>query len=222
VGAGLIRGEDGSRRCWWGFSAPEYVEYHDREWGRPVMDDRGLYERLCLEAFQSGLSWLTILRKREGMRDAFAAFELDRVAGFRAADVRRLLRDPRIIRNGAKVEAAIHNARALRALREEGESLTELVWAHQPPRRRAPRARDDLLGMTPESDALARELRRRGLRFVGPTTAYALMQACGVVNDHLAGCHVRSAVERERREALRALRSGSGKRGASRGSPVFP
>ena len=208
MGAGLIRGEDGNRRCWWGLSAPDYVEYHDREWGRPVVDGRGLFERLCLEAFQSGLSWLTILRKREGMREAFAGFEMDRVAGFGAADIRRLLRDPRIIRNRAKVEAAIHNARALVVLREEGESLTELVWAHRPPRRRAPRAREDLPATTPESAALARELRRRDLRFVGPTTAYALMQACGVVNDHLVGCHARAAVERERREALRALRGG--------------
>jgi DNA-3-methyladenine glycosylase I len=206
MGTGLVRGEDGKRRCWWAVSVPEYVDYHDREWGEPVVDDRGLFERMCLEAFQSGLSWLTILRKREGIRDAFAGFHIERVAGFGPADLRRLLADPRIIRNQAKVEAAIHNAGALLALREEGGSLTQLVWAHRPSRRRAPRAPQDLAAATPESAALARELRRRDLRFVGPTTAYALMQACGLVNDHLAGCHVRPVVERAQREAAREMR----------------
>jgi DNA-3-methyladenine glycosylase I len=206
MGTGLVRCEDGKRRCWWAVAAPEYVDYHDREWGRPVVDDRGLFERMCLEAFQSGLSWLTILRKREGIREAFAGFHIERVAGFGGADVRRLLADRRIIRNRAKVEAAIHNAGALLALREQGGSLTELVWAHRPGRRRAPRAPQDLAAATPESAALARELRRRDLRFVGPTTAYALMQACGVVNDHLAGCHVRPVVERAQRQAAREMR----------------
>jgi DNA-3-methyladenine glycosylase I len=209
MSTGLVRGEDGKRRCWWAVAAPEYVDYHDREWGRPVVDDRGLFERMCLEAFQSGLSWLTILRKREGIRAAFAGFHIERVAGFGQSDVPRLLADPRIIRNRAKVDAAIHNAGALLALREEGGSLAELVWGHRPRRRRAPRAPQDLAAVTSESAALARELRRRDLRFVGPTTAYALMQACGLVNDHLAGCYVRSAVERDQREAVRELPRGS-------------
>jgi DNA-3-methyladenine glycosylase I len=209
MGTGLVRGEDGKRRCWWAAAAPEYVDYHDLEWGRPVVDDRGLFERMCLEAFQSGLSWLTILRKRDGIRDAFADFHIERVAAFGRRDVRRLLADPRIIRNRAKVEAAIHNAGVLLALREEGGSLTELVWAQRPGRRRAPRAPQDMAAVTPESTALASELRRRDLRFVGPTTAHALMQACGLVNDHLAGCHVRPAVGREQREAVRELRRGS-------------
>ena len=170
-----------------------------------MVDERGLYERLCLEAFQSGLSWLTILRKREAFRAAFAGFEIATVAGFGKRDVRRLLADEGIIRNRAKVDAAIANAGAALALAENGGSLAELVWSHRPRRRRAPRSRSDLPATTPESTALARELKARGFRFVGPTTAYALMQACGIVNDHLAGCAVRRAVEDERRRTIAAL-----------------
>jgi DNA-3-methyladenine glycosylase I len=188
-------------------SAPEYVAYHDEEWGRPVRDDDGLYERLCLEAFQSGLSWLTILRKRESFRAAFAGFRIDRVAAFGSADVARLLADSGIVRNRQKIEAAIENGRCAARVVEEVGSFAELVWSFRPRRRPAPRSVDDLPASTEESTALARELKRHGFRFVGPTTAYALMQACGIVNDHLAGCAVRGAVERERLDALRELRA---------------
>jgi DNA-3-methyladenine glycosylase I len=193
----LRRGEDGRRRCWWGASTPDYVSYHDEEWGRPVTDDRGIFERLVLEGFQSGLSWLTILRKRESFRAAFADFDVETVAGFGKRDVNRLLADAGIVRHRGKIEAAIANAKAAAAL--DG-SLAELVWSHAPTgRRRAPRSLEDLPSLTPESTALSKELKRRGFRFVGPTTAYAAMQACGIVNDHVAGCWVRAEVERERR-----------------------
>ena len=202
----LAVGPDGRLRCRWGVSAPEYVDYHDREWGRPVVDDRGLYERLCLEAFQSGLSWLTILRKREEFRVAFADFEIDRVAAFGTDDVKRLLADEGIVRNRAKIEASIANARAVAELRDEDESLAALIWSFRADtRERVPRSYDDVPSTTPESKALARELKRRGFRFVGPTTAYALMQACGLVNDHVAGCAVREDVEAERRRAVDGL-----------------
>jgi DNA-3-methyladenine glycosylase I len=201
----LTRGSDNRRRCWWGASTPDYERYHDEEWGRSVTDDRGIYERLTLEAFQSGLSWLTIMRKRENFRAAFADFEIEAVAGFGSRDVKRLMADAGIVRNRAKIDAAIANARAAAEL--DG-SLAQLVWSHAPPgRRRAPRARDDLPATTPESTALAKELKRRGFKFLGPTTVYASMQACGVVNDHLSGCHVRGAVERERAQARATILS---------------
>jgi DNA-3-methyladenine glycosylase I len=185
------------KRCSWGDSTPEYQRYHDEEWGRPVTDDRGLYERLVLEGFQSGLSWLTILRKRENFRAAFAGFEIDEVARFGARDVKRLLGDAGIVRHRGKIEAAIANARAAAAL---DVPLAELVWSFAPTgRRRAPRSLGDLPALTPESTALSKELKRRGFRFVGPTTAYAAMQACGLVNDHVVGCYVRAEVEQERR-----------------------
>jgi DNA-3-methyladenine glycosylase I len=201
----LTEGADGRPRCWWATSAPDYVAYHDEEWGRPVTDDRGIYERLTLEAFQSGLSWLTILRKREGFRAAFAGFDFDRVAGFGERDVERLLGDAAIVRNRAKIEAAIANARAARELARNGESLAALAWSFASERAAAPRDGDELPATTMESKALAKELKRRGFRFVGPTTAYALMEACGIVNDHLAGCAVRDEVEAERLAALAAF-----------------
>jgi len=192
----LSKGSDGRPRCWWGASTPDYEWYHDEEWGRPVRDDRGIYERLVLEGFQSGLSWLTILRKRENFRAAFANFDIETVAGFGEGDVERLLADAGIVRHRGKIEAAIQNARGAAAMHANGVSLAELVWSHAPTgRRRAPRTVDDLPAITPESTALSKELKRRGFRFVGPTTAYAAMQACGVVNDHLAGCWVRAEVE---------------------------
>jgi DNA-3-methyladenine glycosylase I len=174
-------------RCWWGASTPEYVRYHDEEWGRPVHDDRALFERLSLEAFQSGLSWLTILRKREAFRAAFANFEIERVAAFGDDDVARLLADAGIVRNRAKIEATIANARAAAAL---DVPLGALLWSFAPPARPRPRTMADIPAVTPESTAMAKELKRRGFRFVGPTTAYALMQACGLVDDHLEGCRV--------------------------------
>jgi DNA-3-methyladenine glycosylase I len=196
----LARSPNGRRRCAWGSSASEYVAYHDEEWGRPVTDDDAIYERITLEAFQSGLSWLTVLRKRENFREAFAGFRVGAVARFGKGDVERLRADSGIIRNRAKIEAAIANARAADRL-EDG--LARLVWSFAPHRRRrAPRALSEVPAQTEESRALAKELKRRGFRFVGPTTAYAAMQACGVVNDHLAGCFVRGEVETERREAL--------------------
>jgi DNA-3-methyladenine glycosylase I len=185
------------RRCF-GDGDPLYERYHDEEWGRPVRDERGLYERMSLEAFQSGLSWLTILRKRENFRAAFAGFEPDAVAEFGERDVERLLADEGIVRNRAKIEATIANAKATVALREDGPSLPELVWErYRPPARDTPpKTLADLPSQTPETIALAKELKRRGFRFVGPTTLYALMQACGVVDDHLADCPVRLARSR--------------------------
>jgi DNA-3-methyladenine glycosylase I len=184
----LVAGDDGRARCRWGASTPEYVRYHDEEWGKPVRDGDALYERLCLEAFQSGLSWLTILRKRERFRAAFAGFEIAAVARFGERDVERLMGDAGIVRNRAKIEAAIANARAAAAV----DDLSALIWSHAPdPARPAPRALAEVPAVTPESTALAKELKRRGFRFVGPTTAYALMQACGLVNDHLEGCCAR-------------------------------
>jgi DNA-3-methyladenine glycosylase I len=178
------------------------MAYHDAEWGRPVTDDRGLYERMVLEGFQSGLSWLTILRKRENFRAAFAGFEIDAVARFGDGDVARLLADAGIVRHRGKIEAAIANAKAAAALETP---LSELIWSFAPDRPRpAPRTLEDLLPITPESTALAMELKRSGFRFVGPTTAYAMMQACGLVNDHLEGCWVRAEVEVERRAAAAA------------------
>ena len=197
----LSTGSDGRPRCWWGASTPDYERYHDEEWGRPVRDERGLYERMVLEGFQSGLSWLTILRKRDNFRAAFANFDIEAVAKFGDRDVHRLLGDAGIVRHRGKIEAAIANAKAAAEMHANGESLSELVWSFAPDgRRRAPRSPEDLPAITPESTALSKELKKRGFRFVGPTTAYATMQACGVVNDHLAGCWVRAEVEAARRE----------------------
>ena len=186
--AGAAPGPDGLLRCPWGLSPPEYVGYHDKEWGRPVRDDQGLFERLCLEAFQSGLSWLTILRKRENFRAAFAGFDMPAVAAFGPADEARLLADAGIVRNRAKVQAAIANARA--ALDLPG-GLAELVWRYADDQRPAPVTVSDIPAQTPASKALSAELRRNGFRFTGPVTAYATMQACGLVNDHLADCFFR-------------------------------
>jgi DNA-3-methyladenine glycosylase I len=185
------------KRCW-ATTDELYLAYHDEEWGRPVRDERGLLERLCLEGFQSGLSWLTILRKRENFRAAFAGFDPERVARFGERDVERLLGDAGIVRHRGKIEAAIANARGALALREAGTPLEELVWGRRPKRgRAAPKSLKDLPATTPESTALSKELKHAGFRFVGPTTVYAAMQACGVVNDHLATCFVRAQVQRE-------------------------
>jgi len=189
----LVRGADGRRRCKWGADPPDYLEYHDREWGRPLGDEIRIYEKLCLEGFQSGLSWLTILRKRDGFRAAFAGFDPEKVARFGARDVSRLLRDAAIVRHRGKIEATIANARATLAVHDDGRTLAGLVWSHEPQgRRRAPKGFADLAGVTAESTALAKELKRYGFRFVGPTTAYAAMQSLGLVNDHLVGCAARA------------------------------
>ncbi len=195
--AGLpAAGPDGLFRCPWSLSAPEYLSYHDEEWGRPVRDDSGMFERLCLEAFQSGLSWLTILRKRENFRAAFRGFDIEAVASFGSDDVARLLADPGIVRNRAKIEAAVANARA--TLRLPG-SLADLVWQYAGDQAQVPVSLSDVPSVTSESKALAKELRSQGFRFTGPVTAYATMQACGVVNDHLADCVSRGAAEAARR-----------------------
>jgi DNA-3-methyladenine glycosylase I len=189
---GVEPGPDGKPRCPWALSAPEYIGYHDDEWGRPVHGENELFERLTLEAFQSGLSWLTILRKRENFRRAFDGFEIERVAEYGEADVDRLLGDAGIIRNRRKIEAAIANAQAARELRAGGETLDELIWSFAPDEEQpAPETLDDVAATTDESKALAKELKARGFVFVGPTTLYAAMQATGVVNDHLAGCAFR-------------------------------
>jgi DNA-3-methyladenine glycosylase I len=188
---------DSTKRCW-PATDPLYVAYHDEEWGRPVVDERGLYERLCLEGFQSGLSWLTILRKREGFRQAFASFDPERVARFGERDVERLLGDAGIVRHRGKIGAAIANARGTLALREAGEPLEELLWRY---RADGPRA-DGWLAETEASRELSKRLKAAGFRFVGPTTVYSTFQACGIVNDHLADCWVRDAVEAERAALL--------------------
>ncbi|GAB3851768.1 DNA-3-methyladenine glycosylase I [Micromonospora andamanensis] len=184
----LLIGADGLARCGWGASTPDYAVYHDTEWGRPLHGDDALYERMTLEAFQSGLSWLTILRKREAFRAAFAGFRIDTVADYDEADVARLLGDAGIVRNRAKIEAAIANARAAQQL---PEGLSALLWSFAPPPGRArPGSGAAVPALTDASTAMAKALKKRGFRFVGPTTAYALMQATGMVDDHLAGCHV--------------------------------
>jgi DNA-3-methyladenine glycosylase I len=185
----LVIGSDGLARCFWGASSPDYLPYHDNEWGRPIRTDDGLFERMTLEAFQSGLSWLVILRKREGFRAAFSNFSVAKVARFEVADVERLMADAAIVRNRSKILAAIANAQAAAAL---PDGLAELLWSYAPTgRRRRPASRAEVPSTTPESIAMAKDLKRRGFRFVGPTTAYALMQASGMVDDHLAGCFVR-------------------------------
>ena len=207
-------------RCFGG-GEPLYAEYHDHEWGRPVTDERALLERVCLEGFQSGLSWLTILRKREGFRRAFAGFDPEALARFGDEDVERLVQDASIIRHRGKIEAAIANGRATAGLHADGLTLRELLWSHAPSE--APPPVDDLYALpstTPESKALSHELKKRGFRFVGPTTAYAAMQACGVVNDHLAQCPVRAEVESERATLLKRGRPAQRDRARSRPNGV--
>jgi DNA-3-methyladenine glycosylase I len=209
---GLAPGPDGRPRCFWGVSTPDYVDYHDREWGFPVADDRRLFEKLCLEGFQAGLSWLTILRKRDAFRRAFAGFDPAAVARFDARDVTRLLADAGIVRHRGKIESAINNAaRALELIGERG-SLAAYVWSFVPGPGERPRpvTRDALRAMTqtPTSIALSKDLKRRGWTFVGPTTAYAFMQAMGLVNDHLDGCDAHATVARAR---ARFKRPGGGR-----------
>jgi DNA-3-methyladenine glycosylase I len=180
-------------RCW-PATDPLYIAYHDEEWGRPVRDERGLYERLCLEGFQSGLSWLTILRKRENFRQAFADFDPDAVAQFGEREVKRLLADAGIVRHRGKIEATIANARGVLELREAGTPLQDLVWSFAPVGYATPQTTADWFAQTAESQALSKRLKTAGFRFVGPTTVWAAMQACGIVNDHLESCWVRNEV----------------------------
>ncbi|HET6810312.1 MAG TPA: DNA-3-methyladenine glycosylase I [Acidimicrobiales bacterium] len=194
----VVVGADGLARCRWGATPPEYQAYHDHEWGRPVADERRIFEKLCLEGFQSGLSWLTILRKREAFRRAFAGFEPAAVARFGDSDIARLLADAGIVRHRGKIVATIENARAAERLHTQGRSLGGLLWSHAPRSGPAPKSLGELVSSTPESKAASAELRGLGFRFVGPTTVHAAMQALGVVNDHLARCHFREAAQAER------------------------
>jgi DNA-3-methyladenine glycosylase I len=204
---GLVVGGDGHARCWWGGGAEDYAAYHDREWGRPVAEERRLFEKLVLEGFQSGLSWLTILRKREAFRAGFAGFDPAAVAAFGDGDVARLLGDAGIVRHRGKIEAAIRNARAAQGLIERHGSLAAFVWGFEPPASERPARldREALVAMptTPASARLAKALKAAGFGFVGPTTVYAFMQAMGLVNDHVEGCWVRDAVEAERAAFVR-------------------
>lgn len=196
---GLVT-DGGVTRCWWSGAHDDYRTYHDLEWGRPVRDDTRLFEKLCLEGFQAGLSWLTILRKRENFRRAFADFEIERVARFRPARVERLLQDAGIVRHRGKIESVLNNAKRARELAREFGSLNTYFWQYVPPASERPRrvthAAMSKLAKTPTSTALSKDLRKRGWTFVGPTTCYAFMQAMGLVNDHLEGCDARAACER--------------------------
>jgi DNA-3-methyladenine glycosylase I len=200
--SGLLPGADGAHRCWWCGDADDYVAYHDDEWGRPVADDVRLFEKICLEGFQSGLSWLTILRKRANFRKAFAGFDFETVARFDEKDVERLLADAGIVRHRGKIEAAINNARRACELVDEAGSIAAFVWRYEPDPATRPTRLDKpallKLSRSPESKALAKELKNRGWRFFGPTTCYAFMQSMGLVNDHLDGCAHRDAVEAAR------------------------
>ena len=199
---GLVRGDDSLVRCWWGASTPTYARYHDEEWGRPVTDDGRLFEKICLEGFQSGLSWLTILNKREHFRRAFDGFDFERVARFTPKRVEKLLQDAGIVRHRGKIKSTINNAKRALELRDEFGSLAGYFWRHEPgPKDRPKRVvKSELvkLATTPVSHAVSKDLKKRGWTFVGPTTVYAFMQAMGLVNDHLEGCHVRVEAERIR------------------------
>lgn len=209
---GLVTGLDGKTRCWWPGQHQDYAVYHDEEWGRPVTDDRQLFEKICLEGFQSGLSWLTILRKRERFREVFESFEFDRIARFKDQDVERLLLDPGIVRHRKKIQSVINNAQRARELVEEAGSLAAFFWSFEPgPDERPTRFDKNTLLSLAKTDAstrMSRALKKRGWTFVGPTTAYAFMQAMGLVNDHLDGCVVREAVEEERRRFARPSLAG--------------
>ena len=204
---GLVRGEDGVVRCFWGASHPLYARYHDEEWGFPVADDRRLFEKICLEGFQSGLSWLTILKKRESFRAAFRRFDFEAVARFSSREVARLVKDAGIVRHRGKIESTVNNARRARELLAEAGSLAAFFWAFEPRDGERPRRLTwpllKTMATTPASSAMSRELKRRGWTFVGPTTAYAFMQAMGLVNDHVEGCHARERAERARRRFRR-------------------
>lgn len=199
---GLVRHDDGLSRCWWAGTDPLYLNYHDEEWGRPVTNDSRLFEKICLEGFQAGLSWLTILRKREAFRRAFADFDMSRVARFGARDIARLLGDAGIVRHRGKIESAINNARRAEALVDEFGSLAAYIWQWEPDAKSRPRriTRAALmdLAVTPESKALSKDLKKRGWTFVGPTTCYAFMQAMGLVNDHVDDCFARAEIETAR------------------------
>ena len=207
--AGTLVGVDGLVRCWWPGDDEGYVAYHDTEWGRPVTDDDRLFEKLCLEGFQSGLSWLTILRKRDNFRAAFSGFDIAAVAAFGPGDIERLLNDAGIVRHRGKIASAVNNARRAGEIIEEFDSLAAYIWAWEPTAVAAlPAGKEWLPASTPESAALARDLKRRGWSFVGPTTVYACMQSMGLVNDHMEGCFARAECESERAALARPRRGG--------------
>ena len=210
---GLVKGEDGRQRCWWGASTEDYAAYHDSEWGFPVTDDRRLFEKICLEGFQSGLSWLTILRKRDNFREAFADFEFERVARFNQRKVESLLKNAGIVRHRGKIESTINNAKRARELADEHGSLAAYFWSYEPGPKERPKkmTKAALMKQTtsPASVALSKDLKKRGWSFVGPTTAYAFMQAMGLVNDHIEGCYVREAALRARVGLPRSARTNS-------------
>jgi DNA-3-methyladenine glycosylase I len=199
---GLLEGADGKSRCWWHGGLKDYEQYHDTEWGWPVDEDRRLFEKICLEGFQSGLSWLTILRKRDGFRKAFANFEFEKVARFTEVDVERCLQDAGIVRHRKKIESTINNAKRALELKAEFGSLAAYFWSHEPKAENRPKKIDfetvRTLGKTEESTALSKDLKKRGWSFVGPTTAYAFMQSMGMVNDHLVGCVCRDKIDKAR------------------------
>lgn len=199
----LVLGDDGVSRCSWGASTPDYASYHDDEWGRTTIDDRTLFEKLCLEGFQSGLSWLTILRKREDFRRVFADFDAEEVAAYGPADVERLLGDASIVRHRGKIEATINNANCMLDLWADDQTLAGLIWSFEPEEGPAPSKLGDVAATTAESIALSKALKKRGFKFVGPTTAYAAMQAMGVVNDHLEGCSSRKPCQKRRDKLVR-------------------
>lgn len=192
---GILVGEDEGARCWWAGTDPLYLSYHDNEWGYPVRDDNRLFEKLCLEGFQAGLAWITILRKRENFRVGFAGFDIPTVASFGTDDVERLLSDAGIVRHRGKIESTINNAARALELIDEFGSLSDYVWQHARPPGPAPASIADLPAKTETSTAFSRDLKKRGWSFVGPTTVYAFMQAMGMVNDHLVGCEIREAIE---------------------------
>ena len=198
-----VVGTDGHHRCWWCGHDPLYVNYHDNEWGVPTADDQKLFEKISLEGFQAGLSWITILRKREAFRSAFLDFDYRRVAKFSKRTIDRLVVDRSIIRHRGKIESVVNNARRMKELLEQSRSLSSLLWQFEPARSEPLRSRDEVPGMTDESDAMSRELKRLGWTFVGPTTCYALMQAVGMVNDHLQNCGMWQQVEQARKQFSR-------------------
>jgi DNA-3-methyladenine glycosylase I len=199
----VIRGSDGVSRCWWSASTDAYASYHDQEWGRPTRDDRWIFEKICLEGFQSGLSWLTILNKRDNFRRAFSNFDVDKVARFNARSVERLLKDAGIVRHRGKIQSTINNARRAREMRDEFGSLAAFMWRFEPVAgsrpKRMTRAALSKLSKSAESAALSKELKKRGWSFVGPTTIYAFMQSAGIVNDHMDSCTIRVQCERDRK-----------------------
>lgn len=199
----VITGDDGLRRCWWCGNDPLYLQYHDQEWGQPIADDRQLFEKVCLEGFQAGLSWITILRKREAFRKAFSNFEFRKVATYTPGKVNRLLANAEIVRHRGKIESTINNAKRAMDIVDRQGSLAEFFWQFEPNRARALRSRGDIQATTQESTALSKEMKRLGWTFVGPTTCHAFMQAMGMVNDHLRNCHIWSAVDQARRDFKR-------------------